>query len=214
LTFVQHTVIVIAHVNHRVEEMEYLLALDRAIFLWINNQWANPVLDIFFLIITWLGNGWIVIAMVGIFFALQKPAYLRQHLPWLGAVLLVGGLCVYGIKKMVPRPRPLTDFVPLIEAGKVHIHVLGEQLRYRSFPSGDTQTAFTAATYFSFLFPRWAPLLLFLATAVGFSRIYKGVHFPIDVIAGSLVGGLLGLVAWLPGKRHDFSLLFTLRGGR
>jgi undecaprenyl-diphosphatase len=214
LTFAPHTVIVIAHVNHCVEEMGYLLALDRAVFLWINNQWANPLLDIFFPIITWLGNGWIVIAMVGIFFALQKPAYLRQHLPWLGVALLVGGLCVYGIKKMVPRPRPLTDLAPLIDAGKVYIHVLGEQLRYRSFPSGHAQTAFTVGTYLSFLLPRWTPLFLSLAAAVGFSRIYMGVHFPIDVIAGSLVGGLLGLAAWLPGKRHDFPLPFTPRGGR
>jgi len=181
--------------------MESLLALDRAVFLWINNQWANPVLDIFFSIITWLGNGWIVILLVVIFFAWKRRAYLRQHLPWFLAAMLLAGLCVFVLKKMIPRPRPLTDFVPLIEAGKVHIHVLGEQLRYRSFPSGDTQTAFTAATYLSLLLPRWAPLLFAVATAVGFSRIYKGAHFPLDVIAGGLIGSAFALGAWWMRKK-------------
>ena len=192
---------VIAHVNHRVEAMESLLALDRAVFLWINNQWANPVLDIFFSIIAWLGNGWIVISLVVIFFVWKRRDCLRQHLLWFLAAMLLAGLCVFVLKKMIPRPRPLTDFAPLIEAGKVYIHVLGEQLRYRSFPSGDTQTAFTAATHFSFLFPRWAPLLLFLATAVGFSRIYKGVHFPLDVIAGGLIGAAFAFGTWWVRKK-------------
>lgn len=182
--------------------MEYLLAVDRKIFLWINNQWSTPPLDLFFsYFITWLGNAGVVIALVVIFFVVMKRAYLSQHLPWLLAAMLVAGLCVFVLKKMIPRPRPLTDFAPLIEAGKVHIHVLGEQLRYRSFPSGDTQTAFTAATYLSLLLPRWSPLFLCLAVGVGLSRIYMGVHFPLDVIIGGLVGAAFGVGAWWARKR-------------
>ena len=177
--------------------MEYLLAVDRKIFLWINNQWSIPPLDVFFsYIITWLGNAGVVIALVVIFFALKKRPYLYQHLPWLLAAMLLAGLCVFALKKMIPRPRPLTDFAPLIEAGKVQVHVLGEQLKYRSFPSGDTQTAFTAATYLSLFLPRWSPLFLCLAVAVGLSRIYMGVHFPLDVIIGGLVGAVFGFGAW------------------
>ena len=182
--------------------MEFLLALDKKVFLWINNQWSIPLLDFFFsYIITWLGNAGIVIALVIIFFALKKPAYFRQHLPWFFAAMLMAGLCIFALKKMIPRPRPLSEFAPLIEAGKVHIHVLGKQLWYRSFPSGDTQTAFTAATYFSFLFPRWAPLFLCLAVGVGLSRIYMGAHFPLDVIARGLIGTALALGLWLVRKK-------------
>ena len=47
--------------------MEYLLAVDRKIFLWINNQWSIPPLDFFFsYIITWLGNAGVVIALVSL----------------------------------------------------------------------------------------------------------------------------------------------------
>jgi undecaprenyl-diphosphatase len=181
--------------------MEFLLAVDRKVFLWINNQWAIPPLDLFFSTITWLGSAWVIIALVVLFFAVKKHTYLYQHLPWLVAAMLLAGLCVFVLKKMIPRPRPLTDFAPLIEAGKVQIHVLGEQLRYRSFPSGHAQTVFTAATYLSLLLPRWSPLFLCVAVGVGLSRIYMGVHFPLDVIMGGLVGAAFASGAWLVRKR-------------
>jgi undecaprenyl-diphosphatase len=182
--------------------MEYLLALDRKVFLWINNQWSIPPLDFFFsYIITWLGNAGVVIALVIIFFAVKKQDYFRQHFLWFLAAMLLAGLCIFALKKMISRPRPLTDFALLIEAGKVQIHVLGKQLWYRSFPSGDTQTAFTAATYLSLLLPRWTPLFIFLAVGVGVSRIYMGAHFPLDVIAGGLIGAAFAFGAWLVRKR-------------
>ena len=182
--------------------MEYLLALDRKVFLWINNQWSIPPLDfIFSYIITWLGNAGVVIALVLIFFIVKGRIYVRQNLPWFLAAMLVAGLCIFVLKKTIPRPRPLADFAPLIEAGKVQIHVLGKQLWYRSFPSGDTQTAFTAATYLSLLLPRWTLLFISLAMGVGISRIYMGVHFPLDVIIGGLIGTLFALGAWLARKK-------------
>jgi undecaprenyl-diphosphatase len=201
LTFFLHIVIVIVHATHHGEKMDYLLTLDRAVFLWINNQWVNPYLDAFFTAITWLGNGWIIFSLTAIFFALKRPAYLHQHLPWIIGVMLLSGLCVFALKKMIPRPRPLTDLAPLIEAGKVHIHVLGQQLWYRSFPSGHAQTAFAAGGYLSLLLPRWTPLFLSLAIGVGLSRIYMGAHFPLDVIAGGLVGTALALGVWLTRKK-------------
>jgi undecaprenyl-diphosphatase len=182
--------------------MEYLVALDRKVFLWINNQWSTPPLD--FLcsyFITWLGNAGVVIALVVIFFALKKQGYFRQHFLWFLAAMLLAGLCVFVLKKTISRPRPLTDFAPLIEAGTVHINVLGEALKYRSFPSGDTQTSFTAATYLSLLLPRWTPLFIFLALGVGLSRIYMGAHFPLDVIIGGLIGAVFASGAWLARKK-------------
>jgi undecaprenyl-diphosphatase len=193
---------VIAHQPCNGGKMQYLLAIDRKVFLWINNQWSIPPLDFLFsYIITWLGNAGIVIALVGIFFALKKQGYFRQHFFWFLAAMVLGGLCIFVLKKLIPRPRPLTDFAPLIEAGKVQIHIVGEHLKYRSFPSGDTQTAFTAATYLSLLIPRWAPLFLCLGVGVGLSRIYMGVHFPLDVIVGGLIGAAFAAGAWFARKK-------------
>jgi undecaprenyl-diphosphatase len=60
-----------------------------------------------------------------------------------------------------------------------------------SFPSGHAATSFAAATVLSFAFPRLAPALFLLAAAVGFSRVYVGVHYPLDVLGGAVLGVLV-----------------------
>jgi len=71
------------------------------------------------------------------------------------------------------------------------VATVGPVLRMYSFPSGHTVTAFLLAACLSVGAPRHARILLFvLAAAVGASRVWMGVHWPIDVIAGAGVAGL------------------------
>jgi len=60
-----------------------------------------------------------------------------------------------------------------------------------SFPSGHAATSFAAATILSFAFPRLAPFLFVLAAAVAWSRVYVGVHYPLDILGGAVLGVLL-----------------------
>lgn len=62
-----------------------------------------------------------------------------------------------------------------------------------SFPSGHTSTSFACATVLSFFVPRAAPAFYLLALAIGFSRIYVGVHWPLDVLGGAVLGLAVGL---------------------
>jgi undecaprenyl-diphosphatase len=79
--------------------------------------------------------------------------------------------------------------------------------RDASFPSGHAATSFAAATILSFARPRWAPAFYLFALGIGFSRVYVGVHYPLDIVGGAVLGiavaiGLRWLVrARLPSAR-------------
>jgi undecaprenyl-diphosphatase len=64
----------------------------------------------------------------------------------------------------------------------------------KSFPSGHSATSFACATVLAFFVPRAAPLFYVLAAAIAYSRLYVGVHWPTDVIVGSLLGVVTALL--------------------
>ena len=87
------------------------------------------------------------------------------------------------IKALVDRPRPPVRY-PLPKT-------LVPLPHDPSFPSGHAATSFAAATMLSFAFPALTPALLVLAAAVAFSRVYVGVHYPLDIIGGAALGALV-----------------------
>jgi undecaprenyl-diphosphatase len=75
-----------------------------------------------------------------------------------------------------------------------------------SFPSGHTAMSFAAATVLTALVPRAAPAFVVLALAIGYSRIYVGVHWPLDVIAGAVLGVATALLLLAAARRRSVRL--------
>ncbi len=122
-----------------------------------------------------------------------KAAYMLE------SIMISEGI-TYVLKYTVNRPRPFVTFPYIIQKSA------GES---PSFPSGHTSFAFGMATSLSIAYPKWyviAPSALF-ASAVGYSRMYLGVHYPSDVLAGALVGSGSAFLTyrvnkWLHQSKH------------
>jgi undecaprenyl-diphosphatase len=75
-----------------------------------------------------------------------------------------------------------------------------------SFPSGHTATSFACATVLAALVPRAAPAFYVLALAIGYSRVYVGVHWPLDVVGGAVLGVATALLLLAIARRRSVRL--------
>jgi undecaprenyl-diphosphatase len=89
-----------------------------------------------------------------------------------------------GLKYLVKRQRPFTTYKGII------VNKSGKSCLDPSFPSGHSSTSFMLATSLSLAYPKWyviTPVFLY-STVVSYSRMDLGVHYPTDVLTGTLIG--------------------------
>lgn len=168
--------------------MEFLLNLDGNILLWIQEYIRQDWMEGFWKGITMLGDsGWFWIALS---LLLMIPRQTR----WIGitslAALIIGALITnVTLKNLVARTRPYEAIDGLV--------LLIERQGDCSFPSGHTCASFAAAgVYWRMMPKKYGGLLLILAALIAFSRLYVGVHYPSDVLAGLLIGLFAAWAAW------------------
>jgi undecaprenyl-diphosphatase len=141
-----------------------------------------------------LGIVWILLAAVVAALVRRPPVFFLSV-----AAVASADLLAFALKTVVAVDRPPKRYAspePLVRVPTDY-----------SFPSGHTATSFAAALILARAIPRRAPLFYVLAAAIGFSRIYAGVHYPLDVLGGAVLGllvatALLRLAAALPRSRR------------
>jgi undecaprenyl-diphosphatase len=171
--------------------MEYITAIDHSLFLFINHLPHNIVFDTLASGLSGVGQWgaiWFIFAAI-LFFREEK----HDHWFFLPFVIsgFLGSICSeILIKFLVARPRPSLDIGAII---------LADPGNY-SFPSTHTTLAFAMAYILSHEEKRLKWVFYGLAILISLSRIYLGVHYPIDVIAGVLLGTTIGWLSFFIGR--------------
>ncbi|MBI3754358.1 MAG: phosphatase PAP2 family protein [Deltaproteobacteria bacterium] len=173
--------------------MDYLAQLDRGIFSLLNTRLTTSFLDFFMPFITTKANfiGVIIFAWVIIFIAGKWKE--RKMLILVVVAVLTSDLIADTLKHLIHRVRPcnaLTDVRILVGCTKSF-----------SFPSGHATNVFASAVYLSYIYRRYAIVFFSMAVLVAYSRIYVGVHYPLDVMGGALVGSMGAILIIETDKR-------------
>jgi undecaprenyl-diphosphatase len=162
-----------------------LIALDRILVEAISAVEAPMLTALFVLLSAWWVKGPLLVGL-GLGCDLWRRRVPQAFLA-AGAATIAASLIVSPLKDLFERARP-----PEADPGLGSLVAIPENA---SFPSGHAATAFAAATAIAILSPRMRPYALGLAAAVALSRVYLRVHYPLDVLAGALLGAGLGALA-------------------
>lgn len=160
--------------------------LDNSIFLFFNLRGRRPRwLDIAMWIFTQIGSGILAVGLASFLYFTDQRSLAVEII--LGTITM--GLLTESVKILISRARPF-----LVHS---NTRIIGWREPGHSFPSGHTAQAFFFMTVAINQFG-WstttAVLLYGVATLVGLTRMYVGMHFPRDVIGGAILGISWGLV--------------------
>jgi len=168
--------------------IDTLNSLNQWLF-WIMNSPHGPLFDSFMIVIT--ATGYTIPAFIIGYLAFRLYGIVnKKNLILLAVAMLAGGVVVQGIKQVYIKDRPLGYYGETNLSLQAKVHAPFTQPHHRTFPSGHSQTAFGVAMIIFLLVGRDRWFWFSWATLVALSRVYLGLHWPIDIVAGSIIGAL------------------------
>jgi undecaprenyl-diphosphatase len=165
-----------------------LRAADRQLYRLLHGRLRAGPIDPIMVAATRVGTKsavWLAIAGVLAIFGSNRAR--RTALATVGATLTAQAISNVGLKPIFRRKRPF-------HKSKLGAVLLVKAPREHSWPSGHAASSVAAATVLRTAYPGRSTPLALLAAAVAYSRVYVGVHYPFDVLAGTVVGIAIGKV--------------------
>jgi len=163
----------------------WMAAWEKQVLFWINGHhdpFFDPVMAFVSLVGEW-GACWIALLLSLLIWG--KPEH-KSVAVWLGLTMLITSLCVVvPLRLLFPRDRPY-EVLP-------EIRQMGLALSGSSFPSGHVQSAWLAAVALGGRWRGYAVPLTVFALLVSYSRLYSGMHYPLDIVAGCAIGVTAGV---------------------
>ena len=186
--------------------MNPLVEIDRSVFYLINSRFQNPVFDFLMPLITdvkqwkipvvfllWVGLG------LRFVFPLLKGGTLDDGAEDLARTLKRGTVVLLMLAIGVGAGDAATHRLLKPLFGRIRpcavlhgVNLLASCNHSFSLPSGHAVNSVALAVILGSMYPRLTPVVVLLAFLVCYSRVYVGVHYPLDVVAGALVGYAFG----------------------
>jgi undecaprenyl-diphosphatase len=174
--------------------MQQLLNLDTQLFLYFNSihfDWLDPIMAL----IT-RRDTWFPAYLVFIFWVIlrQKKEASFTVISILLGVLLADQICSGILKPLIARLRPCHE--PSLQG---LIHLVTDCGGQYGFCSSHAANSFALATslYLFFGKNKYTIIVFIWAIIISYSRIYVGVHYPIDIVAGGLIGGMVAYLSFI-----------------
>ena len=159
----------------------------------------NPITNPIFYVITTLGNaGWFWIVLAVLMLTVLPKKYKKAGLTMAIALILSLIFCNGIMKHLWARPRAFWVVGQNFVVGNEFENLYGifKSIHDYSFPSGHSSASFAAAVSIFMWRKKEGSAALVLAALIAFSRLYFTVHYPTDVLVGTITGALYGVAAY------------------
>jgi undecaprenyl-diphosphatase len=172
--------------------LESIKALDEGLFRLLNVEFIHPLLDIFMPWVTEPKNFYLFFVVTSLGLIIWGGSKGRKALVLVLIAILISDQSTMLLKEQLQRIRPCNA----VDNARL---LIGCTQSF-SLPSAHAANIFSAAAILSFTYKKTVPFFLLIAFLVAYSRIYVGVHYPLDVLAGSFLGLISAAVILLIEK--------------